>query len=155
VLVSHSSNAKRATIIFLFIEDGRNVDIGYTYLSHPQSADGEEKMQITTRYVGEVAVLDCAGRIVFGKEGSGVLHAAIHNLVAKGQKLIVLNLAEVPRIDSSGVGEFVGALTAVRDAGGQLKLVNLQEKIRDLLRIMNLCAFFDVYGNEAEALASF
>jgi anti-sigma B factor antagonist len=79
----------------------------------------------------------------------------VRSLVAMGSKKIVLNLAEVSYIDSSGLGELVSAYTAVKNAGGELKLLNLTSKVRDLLVITKLVTVFDVKDDEASAVSSF
>ncbi|HTY83961.1 MAG TPA: STAS domain-containing protein [Silvibacterium sp.] len=111
-------------------------------------------MKLTTRQVDGVTILDLSGRITLG-EGSVQLRDAIRDLLAKGQKLILLNLADVNYIDSSGIGELVSAYTTVRNQGGELKLLNLTKKVHDLLQITKLYTVFDVKDDEATAIASF
>ena len=111
-------------------------------------------MKFTTREVDGVTILDLSGRITLG-EGSGTLRDAVRDLVSKGSKKILLNLAEVDYIDSSGLGELVAAYTAVKNSGGDLKLVNLTRKVSDLLVITKLATVFDVKDDEAAAVASF
>jgi anti-sigma B factor antagonist len=101
-----------------------------------------------------VTILDLSGRITLG-EGSVQLRDAIRDLLAKGSKLILLNLADVNYIDSSGIGELVSAYTTVRNQGGELKLLNLTKKVHDLLQITKLYTVFDVKDDEASAIASF
>jgi anti-sigma B factor antagonist len=83
------------------------------------------------------------------------LRDAVRELLAKGQKHILLNLAEVNYIDSSGIGELVSAFTTVRNQGGELKLLKLTKKVHDLLQITKLYTVFDIKDDEAEAIASF
>ena len=111
-------------------------------------------MKVTTRIVDHVAILDLSGRITLG-EGSVQLRDAIRDLVAQGQKNILLNLSEVNYIDSSGIGELVSAFTSVKNQGGQLKLLNLTKKVHDLLQITKLYTVFDVKDDEATAISSF
>jgi anti-sigma B factor antagonist len=111
-------------------------------------------MTLTTREVGGVTIVDLSGKITLG-EGGVTLREEVRKLVAAGQKKIVLNLAEVNYIDSSGLGELVSAYTAVKNAGGELKLLNLTSKVRDLLVITKLVTVFDVKDDEASAVASF
>ena len=111
-------------------------------------------MKVTTRQVDGVTILDLSGRITLG-EGSVQLRDAIRDLLAKGSKLILLNLADVNYIDSSGIGELVSAYTTVRNQGGELKLLNLTKKVHDLLQITKLYTVFDVKDDEATAIASF
>ena len=111
-------------------------------------------MTLATREVGGVTIVDLSGKITLG-EGGVTLRDEVRKLVAAGQKKIVLNLAEVNYIDSSGLGELVSAYTAVKNAGGELKLLNLTSKVRDLLVITKLVTVFDVKDDEASAVSSF
>ena len=111
-------------------------------------------MKLTTREVSGVTVVDLSGKITLG-EGGTTLRDEVRKLLAKGQKKIVLNLGEVNYIDSSGLGELVSAYTAVKNAGGELKLLSLTSKVRDLLVITKLVTVFDVKDDEAAAVASF
>ncbi len=111
-------------------------------------------MKSSTRQVDGVTVVDLSGRITLG-EGSVVLRDQVRDLLAKGQKKILLNMAEVTYIDSSGIGELVSAFTTVRNQGGELKLLNLTKKVHDLLQITKLYTVFDVKDDEAAAIASF
>lgn len=111
-------------------------------------------MTMHTRQVDGVTILDLSGRIVLG-EGSVQLRDSIKELVAKGQKQILLNLGDVSYIDSSGLGELVSAYTTVRNAGGELKLLNLTKKVHDLLQITKLYTVFDVKDDEATAVSAF
>ncbi|HEY1678693.1 MAG TPA: STAS domain-containing protein [Candidatus Sulfotelmatobacter sp.] len=109
---------------------------------------------ITTREVGKVTVVDVKGRIVLGDE-IGDLRKAIRNLVEDGKKKIILNLADVDYIDSSGVGELVGCYTTLRNAGGELKLLNLSQKVHDVLYVTKLYTVFDIKDDEFTAVKSF
>ncbi len=111
-------------------------------------------MQVHTRQVDGITVLDLGGRIVLG-EGSVQLRDTIKELVTKGQKNILLNLGNVNYIDSSGLGELVSAYTTVKNAGGELKLLNLTKKVHDLLQITKLYTVFDVKDDEASAISAF
>jgi len=111
-------------------------------------------MKVSTRQIDGVTILDLSGRITLG-EGSVQLRDAIRDLLSKGSKLILLNLADVNYIDSSGIGELVSAYTTVRNQGGELKLLNLTKKVHDLLQITKLYTVFDVKDDEATAIASF
>lgn len=111
-------------------------------------------MKISSRQANDVTILDVNGQIKFG-EGSSVLRDSVKDLLAKGQKKILVNLAEVNYIDSSGVGELVSAFTSVRNQGGELKLLHLTKKVHDLLQITKLYTVFDVYDDEKSALAAF
>jgi len=111
-------------------------------------------MKTTTREVDGVTILDLSGKITLGKE-SGALRDTVIELLGKGSNKILLNLGDVSYIDSSGLGELVSAYTAVKNAGGELKLLNLTSKVRDLLVITKLVTVFDVKDDEASAVASF
>jgi anti-sigma B factor antagonist len=111
-------------------------------------------MTFKTREVGGITIVDLSGKITLG-EGGITLREEVRKLLGEGQKKIVLNLAEVNYIDSSGLGELVSAYTAVKNAGGELKLLNLTSKVRDLLVITKLVTVFDVKDDEAAAVSSF
>ena len=111
-------------------------------------------MKVSTRQVDGVTILDLSGRITLG-EGSVVLRDAVRDLLAKGDKNILLNLGDVSYIDSSGIGELVSAFTSVKNAGGELKLLNLTKKVQDLLQITKLYTVFDVKDDETSAVGSF
>jgi anti-sigma B factor antagonist len=119
--------------------------------------DKEKKhmsLTLKTRQVGEVTVVDVAGEILLG-EGSSALREALRGLAAKPQSKILLNLGEVSYIDSTGIGELVGGFVSVTNHGGQLKLLNLIKRLRDLLQITKLATVFEVYDDEARAIQSF
>ena len=111
-------------------------------------------MQIEQRAVGDVVVLDLKGRITMG-EGDELLKDKVNSLVNQGHKKIVLNLADVPYIDSAGLGEIVRTYTTVSRQGGSLKLLSLTKRITDLLAITKLLTVFETHDNEADAIRSF
>ncbi len=111
-------------------------------------------LKIEQREVSHVVILDVRGRIVLGDE-LGVVRTAVRNLIADGKKKIILNLAEVDYIDSSGVGELVGCFTTVKNAGGELKLLNLSQKVHDILNVTKLYTVFDIREDEFKAIKSF
>lgn len=112
------------------------------------------ELKINERQSGNVTVLDMEGRITIG-EGSVTLRNEIRRLVGEGKKNLVLNLGGVGYLDSSGIGELVSSFTAVGKEGGTLKLLNLTQKIQDLLAITKLLTVFDTFENEADAVGSF
>ncbi len=112
------------------------------------------ELNINERQAGDVTVLDMSGKITIG-EGSVALRNAIRKLIEGGKKKILLNLSQVSYVDSSGIGEFVASFTAIGREGGQLKLLNLTQKIQDLLAITKLLTVFDTYDDESSALNSF
>jgi anti-sigma B factor antagonist len=111
-------------------------------------------MQIDQRAVGDVVVLDLKGRVTMG-EGDELLKDKVNSLVNQGHKKIVLNLAEVPYIDSAGLGEIVRTYTTVSRQGGSLKLLNLTKRITDLLSITKLLTVFETFDSENDAVRSF
>ena len=111
-------------------------------------------MQIEERAVGEVVVLDLKGKITLG-EGDELLKDKVNSLVNQGHKKIILNLADVPYIDSAGLGEVVRTYTTVSRQGGSLKLLNLTKRITDLLSITKLLTVFETFDSENEAVRSF
>lgn len=111
-------------------------------------------VKLNTRQVGDVTVIDAAGRITLG-EGSSTFRDTIKDLTSKGNKKLLLNLGDVSYIDSSGIGEMVSGFTSVTNQGGQLKLLNLTKRVKDLLQITKLYTVFEVYDDEAAAVRSF
>ena len=111
-------------------------------------------MQIEERLVGDVVMLDLKGKITLG-EGDELLKDKVNSLVNQGHKKIVLNLADVPYIDSAGLGEVVRTYTTVSRQGGSLKLLNLTKRITDLLSITKLLTVFETFDSENEAVRSF
>src|ERR1700733_1482151 len=111
-------------------------------------------MKFTTRQVNGITVLDLSGKITLG-EGSVTIRDAVRDVLATGKNQILLGLGDVNYIDSSGIGELVSALTAVKNAGGSLKLLQLTKKVHDLLQITKLYTVFDIYDDETEAIASY
>lgn len=112
------------------------------------------ELEVTERQAGDVTILDMNGSVRMG-EGAISLRNSIRGLVDGGKKKILLNLGGVKNIDSSGIGELIANYTTVSRDGGQLKLLNLTDKIQNLLVITKLLTVFDSYDNESEALNSF
>jgi len=111
-------------------------------------------LNISERQAGDVTILDLEGKVTIG-EGSVAFRTAIQNLLSNGNTKVLLNMGAVSYCDSSGIGELVSSLTAVKDAGGNMKLLNLTKKMKDLLSITKLLTVFDDFDDEASALASF
>src|SRR5882762_10773268 len=111
-------------------------------------------MQIEERSAGDVMVLDLKGKMTLG-EGDELLRDKINSLILQGRRKIVLNLEEVPYIDSAGLGEIVRTYTTISRQGGSLKLLNLTKRITDLLSITKLLTVFETYDSENEAVRSF
>jgi anti-sigma B factor antagonist len=108
----------------------------------------------TPREADGTTVVDVSGRITLG-DGSTVLRELLRDLAQKGHKHVLLNLADVNYIDSSGIGELVSAYTSLKKQGGELKLLNLTRKVHDLLQITRLYTVFDVHTDEQAAIRSF
>jgi anti-sigma B factor antagonist len=111
-------------------------------------------MTTNTRQVGDVTVVDISGRIELGEE-SAALRSIVADLISEGHKNILLNLADVNYIDSSGLGSLVSALATVKKQGGDLKLLKLTNKVSDVMQITKLYTVFDVKDDEAVAIKSF
>ena len=111
-------------------------------------------VKLASRQVGDVTVVDAAGRITLG-EGASAFRDIIRELAQKGDKKLLLNLSGVSYIDSSGIGEMVSGFTTVTNNGGQLKLVGLSKRVKDLLQITKLYTVFEAYDDEAQAVRSF
>ena len=112
------------------------------------------ELDLKERQAGDVTILDLSGEVRIG-EGSITLRDTIRNLPDQGKKKLLLNLGGVKYIDSTGIGELIASYMTVTRQGGQLKLLNLTDKIQNLLVITKLLTVFDSYNNEAEALKSF
>ena len=111
-------------------------------------------LYIHERREGDVAVLDLRGRIRISG-GTLALHRSIRCLVDEGKTKILLNLAGVTHIDSTGLGELISSYVTLSNKGGRIKLVHLTERLQDIMTITKLVTVFDVYDDEADALASF
>jgi anti-sigma B factor antagonist len=111
-------------------------------------------MDIKERVVDGVSVLDLSGKIVLG-EGDSQVRDRIKDLLADGQRHILLNLGDVNYIDSAGLGALISGYTTTKREGGQLKLVNLTKRIQDLLAITKLITVFETYDDEKEAINSY
>jgi anti-sigma B factor antagonist len=111
-------------------------------------------MTTSTRQVGGVTIVDIRGRVVLGEE-SAALRDLVCDLLSKGHKKILFNLADVNYIDSSGLGHLVSAFTSVRKQQGELKLLNLTNKVQDVMQITRLYTVFDIMDDEGVAVKSF
>ena len=111
-------------------------------------------MKINPRDVGDVTILDLEGKILIG-DPIGILRESIDRLVERGKVQVLLNFADVPMIDSSGLGEIVRSYTTITKRGGKIKIFNLTNRVKDLLIITKLVTVFEIYDNEQEALESF
>lgn len=111
-------------------------------------------MTIETRTANGVTILDIHGKITIG-EGSAEIRNRVRDLLQADRKNILLNLGDVSYVDSSGIGELVSSYTTVTNQGGQLKLLNLTKKLRELLAITKLLTVFDTFDDERKAIESF
>ncbi len=111
-------------------------------------------MKIEERTLEHVVVLDLQGKLTIG-EGDELLREKVNGLIEQGHRNLLVNLEDVPYVDSAGLGELVRTHTTVRRQGGRLKLVNLTKRITDLLTITKLLTVFDTFDSEAAAVSSF
>lgn len=111
-------------------------------------------MHVEVRETRGVVIVDCQGKLVAGL-GDEILRNVVNELLAENRSRILLNLTEVPSIDSAGVGELVQSLKLTKKFGGALKLLNLHERVRKSLHFAALLPVFDVFDDEAEAVGSF
>ena len=111
-------------------------------------------MKTSTRQAGDVTIVQMKGRIVLGEE-SASLRDLVRDLLSKGHRKILINLGDVNYIDSSGLGSLVSAFTSVKKQGGELKLLNLTNKVHDVMQITKLYTIFEILNDEAVALESF
>ena len=111
-------------------------------------------MKIERRKVGNVTILDLKGKILFG-DGIDELRQSINGAIKDGEKQMVLNFAEVPYLDSTGLGEVVRSYTTLKKEGGTVKIVNLTNKVKDLMMVTKLITVFETFNSEKEAVDSF
>ncbi len=111
-------------------------------------------LTINIRETADATILDMSGRVNLG-EALAELRDSIREALAGDQKNILLNLAEVSHIDSSGLGQLIGSYATVTERGGQMKLLNLQKRVNDLMQVTKLLTVFETYTNEEAALRSF
>jgi|SRR5215472_15397291 len=111
-------------------------------------------LKINTREVKDIIVIDLSGRITLG-EAAAAVREEIHDEIGHGHRKLLLNLGDVSYIDSAGLGELTSAYTSVKNRSGELKLVNLTQRVHDLMQITKLYTVFDVYDDEKKAIASF
>jgi len=111
-------------------------------------------MNIAERQVGDITIIDLQGSILF-EDGDQELRAVVTRLLESGRGKLVLNMSEVPYLDSAGLSEIVRSFVAVKKRGGRMVLMELTRKVNDLLTIANLLTIFETFDSEAEALQSF
>lgn len=111
-------------------------------------------MKIAKRKKNDVLILDLQGKILIG-EGIDDLREAINGAIKEKETKLLLNFADVPYLDSTGLGEVVRSYTSIKKEGGIVKIVNLTNKVKDLLSVTKLITVFDTFENEEDAIASF
>ena len=111
-------------------------------------------LQISIRESGEVTILDLQGRVTIG-DSSDLLSAHLKKLVAKGVRKLLLNLADVTQLDSSGISAVIGSYVSLSSQGDSLKLVCPRGRVQDVLRIIRVADFIPTFEDETLALASF
>ena len=111
-------------------------------------------MQITERAIGDVTILDLSGKLTIN-EGAQLLKDKSESLAFQGRKHVIVNLGQVPYIDSGGLGQLVACFTTIARMGGRLTLLNLNKKNHDLLSITKLVAVFETFDDERQAIASY
>jgi anti-sigma B factor antagonist len=111
-------------------------------------------VKLTTHEVRDVTIVDASGKLTLG-EGTSSLRSKIKELVQGGSRKIVLNLADVTYIDSSGLGELIAAHTTITTAEGEMKLLNLAKRVHDLLKLTKLYTVFESFDDETAAVDSF
>ncbi len=111
-------------------------------------------LRISSKHRDGVTILEPKGKITIGA-GDVALREAVHEALEAGANKLLISLAGVTTVDSSGVGELVSAYTTVTNRGGKLKLLNLPPKVADILQITQLITVFDIYDDEEEAVSSF
>ncbi len=111
------------------------------------------QLKLTTKAQDGIVTVNCSGRIVFGEESS-LLRDTVKKLLQDNKK-IILNLGEINYIDSGGLGTLVALHTSAQNSGGMIKLVNLTQRVGDILQVTKLLTVFNVYNSEAEARESF
>ncbi len=111
-------------------------------------------MKIEKRKIGNVTILDLKGKILFG-DGIDELRQSINDAIKDNEKQLVLNFAEVPYLDSTGLGEVVRSYTTLKKEGGTVKIANLTNKVKDLMMVTKLITVFETFENENEAVKSF
>jgi anti-sigma B factor antagonist len=111
-------------------------------------------MKIEKRKKGDVTILDLKGKILIG-EGIDELRESINNAIKADEKKLLLNFDQVPYLDSTGLGEVVRSYTSLKKEGGMVKIINLTQKVKDLLSVTKLITVFDTFEDEDEAVNSF
>lgn len=111
-------------------------------------------MKIGKRKKGEVTILDLKGKILIG-DGIDVLRESINEAIRSSEKKLLLNFEHVPYLDSTGLGEVVRSYTSLKKEGGTVKIINLTNKVRDLLSVTKLITVFETFEDEDKAIESF
>jgi anti-sigma B factor antagonist len=112
------------------------------------------ELNISTRQVDNVTILDLSGRIALG-DSSATLHQTLKNIAAEGKRQVLIDLDGVTGIDSSGLGSLIAGYATLEKNDGELKLVNLSDRVTELMTITKLVTVFEIFDNESDAVASF
>ena len=110
-------------------------------------------LKISKRENGDVVIVDISGRLVYGDDTS-LLRSEVKEIFEDGGPQVVLNLSDVPYVDSGGIGTLVGLYTSAKNAGGDLKLACPSERVNHALEITKLIPVIGVYSDESDALAA-
>jgi anti-sigma B factor antagonist len=111
-------------------------------------------MKIEKRKIGNVTIFDLKGKILFG-DGIDELRQSVNAVIKENEKQLILNFAEVPYLDSTGLGEVVRSYTTLKKEGGTVKIANLSNKVKDLMMVTKLITVFETFEDENEAVKSF
>ncbi len=111
-------------------------------------------MKLSQREINDVVILEPKGKIMGGPDAT-LLHDKLHELIKDGKKKVIVDLAKVDWMNSTGLGILISGLTTMRNNGGELKLANVTDKIESLLTITKLITVFENYDSLEEALNSF
>ena len=112
-------------------------------------------LQVSTRISGDVTILDLRGKSTVDRGQSELLASHLQQLVAKGSRKVLLNLAKLTQIDSSGLSIIVGTCVSLRRQGGDLRLLCPGGRVREVLKVVKLLQLIPSFEDEAEAVASF
>ena len=112
-------------------------------------------MQIGQRTVGDVAIIEITGDITLSKGGDVIIKDKVQSLLQQGTRKLLLDLGNVSYVDSAGLGQLVQVYATTSHLGGQLKLMRVTKRLKDLLVLTKLLTVFETYENEPEAIKSF
>ncbi len=111
-------------------------------------------MEIHIRTTGSVTILDLSGNLIIGRSEES-LRETVKQLIAEERRFFLINLAEVPTIDSSGIGAMIKSFTSVKEANGKLKVLKPSRMAQQLLTITGLLSVLEIFDDESAAISSF